>query len=207
MPEPPPCRQTNECESGFNCFSGRCEAAPLNCNALKTDHPAASDGIYWIQPGPVPMRVYCDMRERLELCSEREEEHKGFARDASHLHFVMHSVLDLNAGVCKLWALRSVTGNWPLEAFNRALPANQRDTCVLLGFKGTSSLGRCPFGDAAPNTNCGFASANYLRWGTTCSGCQQNDGEHDRFTLQGPIHTGHILSNTVGTIATRCRVR
>jgi hypothetical protein len=192
---------TGDCDSGFNCFSGRCEAAPLNCNALKTDHPAAGDGIYWIQPGPVAQRVYCDMRERLELCSEREEEHKGFGRDPSHIHFVMRSVLDLGAGVCKLWAIRSVAGGWPLDDFRGG------DTCAILGFRSTQALGRCPFGDSAPNTNCGFTAANFLRWGTFCSGCVQNDGPHDRYVLQGPIHSGFILSNTVGTIATLCRVR
>jgi hypothetical protein len=207
-PAPPACRGIDDCATGHNCFGGRCEPAPLNCNALKTDQPGAGDGVYWIQGGPVPTRVYCDMRERLELCSEREEEHKGFGRDPSHIHFVMRSVLDLTAGVCKVWALRSVNGSWPLDELSRSDPARAIDTCQMLGFKATARLGQCLFGNMGGSySDCGFGASNFLRWGSLCPSCQQNPGEFDRYVLQGPIFRGTVLSNTFGTVATTCRVR
>ena len=205
---PPACTGPGDCARGANCAAGRCLPAPVSCRAFKADHPAAGDGVYWINPSGVPLRAYCDMRERIELCTELEAEHRGVTRDPARLVFTMMSVLDAGEGTCRLWALRASDG-YPIDTFVRSDPAQARDTCALLGFVSTASLTQCSYGsDAAQGySKCGFPIGTYMRWGTSCSGCQQNDGEHDRYVLQGPMIRGQILGTFDGSRFLRCKVR
>ena len=201
------CRMLADCPRGQNCSGGRCVPAPASCLGVKNDNAAAADGVYWISPGGVPQRAYCDMRQRLELCTEVTGERHGVMRDATGLIYRMVSSLDVTLGLCKLWAVRSQADGYPLDRDRRTILALQRDTCQLLGFKSTAAVGECKFGDAAGSSTCGFPVARYFRWGTLCSGCTQNNGEHERFLLQGVIHSGLVMSNWSGSIYTTCRVQ
>jgi hypothetical protein len=204
---PPSCRGQQDCDRGFNCRAGRCLSAPVSCRALKNDDPSAGDGVYWINPGGVPLRAYCDMREGVELCTEVEGEHRGRTRDPSRLVFRMVSTLDAGAGLCRLWALRGLADGHPLELFSQVGQAAPPDTCRLLGFMATEEVGRCPFGNSSNHGTCGFPITDYLLWGNHCRGCVQNDGDFDRYMLQGPVITGHVMTSFDGAVATRCKVR
>jgi hypothetical protein len=204
---PPPCRELTDCPRGYNCNGGKCAPAAVSCQGHKNDYPPAPDGIYWINPGGVPLRAYCDMRHRLELCTEITAERRGIMRDATGLIYRMVSSLDVALGLCKLWAVRSEADGYPIDRDRRTNPALVRDTCQVLGFKSTGTLGNCNFGDSEGNSSCGFPVARFFRWGTLCSGCTQNNGEHERFVLQGVMHAGDVISNWTGSIHTTCRVR
>jgi hypothetical protein len=203
----PSCTDIDSCGRGFNCRAGRCAPATVSCGAEKSESPGARDGVYWINPGGVPLHAYCDMRERVELCTELEGEHRGVLRDPSQLPFRLISVLDARAGTCKLWGLRSSVMGYPIGLFAQGDPPTTEDTCAILGFVSTADLGTCRFGSDPGHSDCGYPDSNFLRWGTICTGCAQNGGTFDHYVLQGPVHSGTIVSNAFGDIATVCRAR
>jgi hypothetical protein len=147
------------------------------------------------------------MREKVELCTEIEGEHRGTTRDPAHLVFRLRSVLDAGEGICRIWALRAVTDGFPIEFFFRIDRPQQLDTCWALGFIATDTLGHCDFGMDPAYSKCGFPVTTYMRWGTYCQGCQQNNGEFDHYVLQGPMTRARVITSFDGAIFTRCRVR
>lgn len=116
----------------------------------------------------------------------------------------MTSLLLLDQGVCKLWAIRSADTDHPFTQLKPVQGVATGQTCVALGFVADGSLGSCSYG--SEKTNCGF-SATPLHWyGNSCVGCELNDGDKDRWTLQGPAIHAEVLSNTTGTMFTTCKV-
>ncbi len=179
----------------------------MSCSAHKADNPGAGDGVYWIVPAGTPLRAYCDMRQRVELCTELMGEHAGVTRDDTHLAYRMTSLLDVGGGVCHLWNLRDSAAGRPLDRFVPKAPATGPQTCAVLGFIADDALGICGYGDGAGRSNCGFPVNPLLRWGTTCDGCVTNDGSFDHYVIQGPMHTAAALTSADGSVQTRCRIR
>jgi hypothetical protein len=204
----PACRVTDECGRGLNCIKGRCVAAPVSCAAYAVDDPTAGDGVYWINPSGVPQHAYCDMREKLELCTEIEGDHRGVTRDSSRLQYRMISLLDLVTGVCKIRALRASDGN-PIDDYRRTDPTKRIDVCKLLGFVANGEVGTCKYGEGPEHSSCKFPLvAPLYRWGTLCAGCDNgNDGEFDHFVLQGRMNTATIITSYDGAVTTTCKVR
>ena len=58
------CEKDEDCVSGL-CASGTCKALPKSCAEILADHPAATDGMYTLDPdgpGPIlPFETHCDM--------------------------------------------------------------------------------------------------------------------------------------------------
>lgn len=193
-----------ECPTGQNCMNARCVAALVSCAAQKTSYPSSQDGVYWIRPAGQTYRAYCDMAISAELCTEIEGEHRGKTRDPAALGYTMMSLLLAGDGVCRMWAIRSAEG-YP---FNRLEPVNgvaPGSTCRSLGFVGDGVLGICDYGSQL--SDCGFSARPLNVWGNHCIGCVLNDGDYDRYTLQGPVSTGFTLSSMNGSVATTCSVR
>jgi hypothetical protein len=200
----PPCQSMTDCPTGQNCMAGRCVGALVSCAAQKTSYPNAPDGVYWISPSGLPYRAFCDMAISAELCSEIEGDHRGTTRDKAAIPFTMRSILLAGTGVCRIWALRGVDG-YP---FTHLAPVNgiaPGFTCRAFGFVGDDVLGTCDYGSELGN--CGFAAPPFYVWGNQCAGCPMNNGDYDRYTLQGPVSSGRALTSVQGTVVTTCRVR
>jgi hypothetical protein len=201
---PPPCRGITDCPMGQNCMASRCVAAQVSCAAQKSSYPASTDGVYWISPAGVPHRAYCDMAISAELCTEIEGEHRGRTRDRATLAFVMKSVLLWGDGVCRIWALRGADG-YPISQLSPVSGVPAGATCPALGFVADGVLGNCQYG--IEHGDCGFGVSAFHVWGNSCSGCPMNAGEYDRYTLQGPVSSGAVITSVQGTVVTTCKLR
>lgn len=62
----------------------------------------------------MPIRAYCDMQARVELCTDIEEEHHGVTREPSMLKFTMTSIMHEDAETCDIWAVRENGTNIPI---------------------------------------------------------------------------------------------
>lgn len=195
------CRGLDDCLAGENCVAGACVPALVSCAAQKNSYPASEDGVYWIAAPEATQRVYCDMQLSAELCGEVEAEHQGRTRDKATIGYTMTSVLLLSEGVCKIWAIRGTDLGHPFDRLQArgGVPAGQ--TCIALGFAGDGELGVCNYDQAG--TTCGW-STPLQRYGNYCTGCTVNKGEFDRWTLQGPVSRGPLLSSKSGTTFTTC---
>lgn len=204
-PLEPTCQNMSDCPTGENCVQHACVPALVSCAAHKNSHGSSTDGVYWIAPSGTPQRAYCDMSLSTELCTEVASEHQGRTRDAAAVGYTMSSVLLLNQGVCKLWAIRGSDDGHPFQSLKAVEGVPEAHTCVALGFKGDGELGECPYGTSL--ADCGFAARPMHLYGNYCTGCALNDGAFDRWTLQGPIITGNVLSSVSGTTFTTCKTR
>jgi hypothetical protein len=117
----------------------------------------------------------------------------------------MTSVLLLNEGVCKMWAIRGTDDGHPFDELIavEGVPAGQ--TCIRLGFMGDGALGECGYG--TERSNCGFSATPLYWYGNTCTGCAKNNGSFDRWVLQGPAIRASTLSSMSGTEFTTCKIR
>jgi len=95
------CDEANPCDGAFNCEQHACVEPTVSCNAHKNAYPSAPDGVRWISPSGTPMRAYCDMAERVELCTEIEGDHRGVTRDGSRLAYSLRSVLIASEGIVR----------------------------------------------------------------------------------------------------------
>lgn len=203
-PVEPQCRRLADCEPGNNCMAGSCVPALVSCAATKNSYPKAPDGVYWIAPEASPQRAFCDMALSAELCTEIAAAHQGRTRDKAHLGYKMTSLLLLDQGVCKLWAIRSADTDHPFGGLKPVSGVAAAQTCVALGFAADGALGKCDYG--TERTTCGFSATPLYWYGNSCSGCALNDGDHDRWTKQGPAIRADILSNATGTTFTTCKL-
>jgi hypothetical protein len=201
---PPACPSTS-CAMGQNCVASQCVPALVSCAAHKNSYPASKDGVYWIGTVGAWQRAYCDMALSAELCTEVAGEHQGRTRGKAAIGYTMSSVLLLNEGVCKLWAIRGTDDGHPFDELIavEGVPAGQ--TCISLGFMADGVLGACDYG--SERTNCGFSATPLYWYGNNCAGCTKNDGAFDRWTLQGPALQAFTLSSMSGTEFTTCKVR
>jgi hypothetical protein len=160
--------------------------------------------VYWIGTEGAVQRAYCDMRLSTELCTEVAGEHQGRTRDEAAIGYTMTSVLLLNEGVCKMWAIRGSDDGHPFDELKAVagLPAGR--TCINLGFAADGVLGACDYG--TERTDCGFSATPLYWYGNNCAGCVKNDGTFDRWTLQGPAIRAFVLSSVSGTEFTTCKV-
>jgi hypothetical protein len=199
---PAGCDSLDDCPAGQNCVEQACVPALVSCAAHKNSYPASKDGVYWIAVSGDTQRVYCDMLLSTELCGEVAAEHQGRTRDKAAIGYTMTSVLLLSEGVCKIWAIRGTDTGHPFDRLQAqgGVPAGQ--TCISLGFAADGKLGSCPYG--SQRTNCGFPAMPLHRYGNYCTGCTLNDGAFDRWTLQGPVSSGEMLSTMSGTTFTTC---
>ena len=201
--EPTPCQTTSQCEPGANCIDEACAPALATCAAQKNKYPASKDGVYWLVKGANAQRVYCDMAEAIELCSEVEGQHQGRTRDSSKLEYSMTSVLLPDLASCKMWAIRAVADGYPLWKLEAKAGVPEGQTCIKLGFAADGTLGTCNYGSM--RSDCGFMLDPLNRYGNTCSGCVLNDGDFDHWLLQGPVKVGAVLSNVSGSAFTTCK--
>lgn len=193
------------CSTGFNCYEGQCVAATVSCAAQKSSHPSSSDGVYWINPSGTPMRAYCDMMERTELCTEVAASHQGKTRDGSSLSFAMMSQLFWDQRECSIWAVRDASQGYPISPY---VVSHALTTCQALGFVANGTLGACAFGSDPSYSNCGFTFAlPFSLWGDFCDGCTENPGTFTMYVRMGPIRQSSVLTTFDGTVRTTCKVR
>ncbi len=184
-------------------MSGVCEAPRSTCGSLKSAHPSAADGEYFI--GSSGLLTYCDMQLRAPLCVEGAyASHTGSMRDGSALTYVMMSRL-LSTGVCELYALRHSANGYPLDNTNG-------DTCTQMGFRSLVGSDGCQFGYGNPGQDCGYpaaqpATTNAYRYGVACSGCTLNNGTYVSYVLQGLMATAGVMTTFDGSATMRCRTR
>lgn len=199
------CGLTSDCTMGFNCVEGVCKAALSSCAAQKTAYPSSPDGEYWIDPsGNNPMHAYCDMQLMTELCTEIEGLHQGRTREGSNLDYIMTSVLDKSAGICEMWAIRTLPDERPFE--NLYSPIRIMDTCEALGFVGPGIENPCPWGSEFGT--CGYDISNgFYNYGDSCGGCALNDGIWDKWVLMGPVYKGSVNSSMDGSYRQLCMTR
>ena len=161
------------------------------------------DGLYWIKPGATAERAYCDMVLGTELCTEVAAEHHGRTRDKAAIPYTMSSVLVPAENACKIWALRGTNDGIPFQSLAPYGTLAQGHTCIYLGFLLDGTLGSCSFGSS--RSNCGFTIAAFYRYSNECPTCMVGPGSYDRWTKQGPISNGGILSTMSGSAFTTCR--
>ena len=206
-PAPQPCQSQDQCGAGANCVTGFCAAAPATCAALAGDDPALQDGVYWLAAGGgAAAHAYCDMGTHAVLCADAEGDHTGVTRDATHLHFILRSVLDPTAGNCRVWAVRDTTsaGTPVDELIDHNAAGSPSKTCAALGFKADVSLGKCAYGTDPGFTDCGFGQTSpFYKWSNNCD-CGSMP---DYFEHEGRVFEGYIPWNFSGTISARCAVR
>lgn len=190
---------------GQNCVANQCVPALVSCAAHKNSYPTSKDGVYWIGTTGAWQRAYCDMALSAELCTEIAGEHKGRTRGKAGIGYTMSSVLLLNDGVCKLWALRGTDDGHPFDELTAVEGIAAGQTCIGLGFMGDGTLGACQYG--TERDNCGFSATPLYWYGNNCSGCTKNDGTFDRWTLQGPAIRASVLSSLSGTKFTTCKIK
>ena len=200
---PKACQTLADCEAGQNCLGQLCTPALASCAAVKAMSPAAKDGIYWIAPAAKAQRAYCDMALGTELCTEVAGEHNGRTRDKAAIPYTMSSLLMPAQGVCKIWALRGTNDGIPFQSLAAYGSVPQGYTCIYLGFVLDGKLGGCLYGST--KTNCGFTIAAFYRYSNECTGCDVGAGSFDRWTKQGPISNGAVLSSTSGGAFTTCK--
>jgi hypothetical protein len=200
----PTCPSTS-CAMGQNCVASQCVPALVSCAAHKNSYPMSKDGVYWIGTTGAWQRAYCDMALSAELCTEVAGEHKGRTRGKAAIGYTMSSVLLLNEGVCKLWAIRGTDDGHPFDELIAVEGIQAGETCISLGFMGDGTLGACDYG--TDRTTCGFSATPLYWYGNNCSGCTKNDGTFDRWTLQGPAIRAFVLSSMSGTEFTTCKIR
>jgi hypothetical protein len=202
--QPSGCSGIADCDVGENCVSSRCVPARVSCAAQKNSHPASEDGVYWIGTAGAWLRAYCDMQLSTELCTEVTGEHMGRTREKAAIGYTMTSVLLLNEGVCKMWAIRGTDDGHPFDQLKAVAGVAEGQTCISLGFVADGVLGACDYG--TERTTCGFSATPLYWYGNNCAGCAMNDGTFDRWTLQGPAIRALALSSTSGTDFTTCKV-
>ena len=200
------CTTLDHCNKAFNCVTGKCVAARSSCASQKNTYSSSGDGVYWIGSGSSAVRVYCDMQLKSTLCSEVQGTRSGKTREGSKLNIKMVNRLLYSAGVCELWALRSSSGNYPIDTL-RKVAGQTMSTCAALGFKANDKLNNCYFG-ATYKSNCGFPiGTKYYRWGNMCSGCTQYNGSHKTYRLQGYMNSASVITTYSGSKRSRCKVK
>ena len=147
--------------------------------------------------------MYCDLTLGTELCTEVAGEHSGRTRDKAAIPYTMSSLLMPAEGLCKIWALRGTKDGVPLQSLAPYGSLPQGYTCISLGFALDGTLGSCLYGST--KTNCGFTIAAFYRYSNQCSGCDVGAGSFDRWTKQGPISNGAVLSSMSGSAFTTCK--
>jgi hypothetical protein len=218
------CSQGTPCEGPFNCIDRVCVDPAPSCDHHKAANPNAGDGLYWINPAGTPMRAYCDMEQRLELCTDVEAEHHGVLRDASKLKYTMTSVLSMDGRTCEVWAVRDSFEQIPISTVSNA-PAG--DSCTFLGFGPVVALGSCGYGTgsigAMPCGDCGFggmitstAWSNYCCICTTGARCSDGCGggrldvlTYENYEQYVRVNNGgclRLMSSFDGQFRTSCRV-
>ncbi|HMI91076.1 MAG TPA: fibrinogen-like YCDxxxxGGGW domain-containing protein [Polyangiales bacterium] len=201
------CDDASPCDRARNCEQHACVAPTVSCNAHKNSYPSAPDGVFWISPTGTPMRAYCDMSERVELCTEIESDHRGVTRDPTKLAYSLRSVLIVSEGLCSIWAVRDTAEQLPLTQLHKS-DTQPLDTCQALGFAADGTLGVCAYGSYAGFSKCGFPIADaFMVYGNLCGGCVEHDGTYDAYVRQGPVLQGDVISSFDGTTKTTCRVR
>jgi hypothetical protein len=205
------CSSETPCNGAFNCVERVCTEPTSSCADHKSLDPEAEDGVYWINPKGKPMRAYCDMQERLELCTEVEDEHHGVTRESKKLNYTMSSQLRKDARVCEIWAVRETETGVPLGVVNYA----GKTTCMALGFLWTEELKYCSYGPDQGCSNCGFNGAQDFVWTGECRFCTDNsccllDGfaipvryeSYNKIDVRGVI----VISSFDGTTRSSCFV-
>ena len=160
------CSAGTPCEGPFNCIDRICVDPTPSCDHHKAANPDAGDGVYWINPSGTPTRAYCDMEQRLELCTDAESEHHGVLRDGSELEYTITSVLSVDARTCQVWALRDSFEQLPIDLFD----------CSALGFGRIDDRNGCTYGvgivDGIQCSDCGFGGVDdYAIWSKSCQIC------------------------------------
>jgi hypothetical protein len=192
----------DDCPQGNNCLAGACKPALASCAEQKSVH-GSPDGEYWINPGS-PVRVYCDMQLGAVLCSETPTARTGKTREGSALTAQFMSVLKHAEGTCELWALRA-SNEYPLDFYNDHFSTGW-NVCSALGFKAVAKTTGCFFGSAYGN--CGYSiGSSYYRYGTSCSGCTQNNGQYATYVLQGYMNTATVATDYAGNARLTCKMK
>jgi hypothetical protein len=197
------CASIDGCATGWNCIASHCTPATSSCAAESAAH-GSPDGEYWITPGGSPTRAYCDMSQKVALCTETQGTAASRTRDGAVLPYSMVSVLNHAAGTCSIWAVKNQSDGYPLDNLVVQL-SNHLSSCQALGFIADGTLGSCAYG--ASYTHCGFSNSLYFRYGNLCTGCTQFNGSWSQFVLQGPMTTAHVMSSADGLVKTTCRIR
>jgi hypothetical protein len=201
----PDCQGNAGCAMGQNCVANQCVPALVSCAAHKNSYPTSKDGVYWIGTTGAWQRAYCDMALSAELCTEVAGEHKGRTRGKAAIGYTASSVLLLNEGVCKIWAIRGTDDGHPFDELIAVEGVAAGQTCISLGFMGDGTLGACEYG--TERSSCGFSAKPLYWYGNNCAGCTMNDGTFNRWTLQGPAIRAFVLSSMSGTEFTTCKIR
>jgi hypothetical protein len=178
----------------------------VSCTAIKNGHQSSPDGVYWIAPGGVPQRAYCDMALPGELCTETAGPHQGRTRGKTELLYDMTSLLLLDQGVCKIWAVRGADEAHPIDGLEAVKGLAAGQTCIALGFAADDVVGSCLYGSDVGYSNCGFSATPLYWYGNACMGCKVGEGQYDHWVLQGPAVRASVLSNMTGSIFTTCKV-
>jgi hypothetical protein len=193
------------CEGALRCNNGRCVTPPVACRDQKRIDPDSPDGIYWLNwPafGIDPFQTYCDMQQKVELCSTLEGEHQGRTRDSSQLEYLFTSVLNPDQGICTFWALRGALDSYPfsqLEPKDAAgNPTGAMSTCAALGFVGDQSIGSYPSGGPG---------IMYHKYGNVCPSCDEGKGVFDHYVRQGFSYEATVITSMDGSVRSSCRVR
>lgn len=198
------CARLDDCPNEQVCIDGTCIAAAASCAATKLAHPTAKDGEYWIKPAMgTAYRAYCDMARSTEICNEAGTAVSGRTREGSGRTWTGKGKLLHDEGVCELWALAGPSG-YPFDKLNM-VAGQTLSTCQAFGFVDDGTLGSCPYG--SNRTNCGFTVSTMYRYGNVCTGCTIGGGSLKNYTLQGPMSSAAVITNTSGTIKTTCKVR
>lgn len=208
MPSSVTCQTMADCASAQNCVAHACVPALVSCAAQKNSFPDSKDGVYWLAGDGAARRVYCDMAQSAELCSEVMGEHQGRTRDKSTLAYTMTSVLLLSDGVCKLWDIHGSDSGYPFGGLEAIQGVPAASTCRYLGFAADGALGSCNYGSNTGYTNCGFTKTPLERYGNSCASCTPDGaGTFDHWVLQGQIFAAGILSSKSGSIFTTCKTQ
>jgi hypothetical protein len=200
------CGGLDDCPTGYNCVDKLCRAAVAGCAAHKSAWPTAGDGVYWISPDGTSRLAYCDMAQRTELCTTRQETHSGKTREGSKTAFTMTSVLAADGRSCDLWAVRASDG-FPLGVWAKEYNAAMIKQCPALGFVDDIALSSCPYGSGGGSSNCGFPVVPLYAYGHECMNCMLNQGTFTQYTKMGPFTNGAALSSVDGTVRARCKTR